>query len=117
MEEEKKEEVKIEVKPEIKEEKADFFKKNSKYFLVGVLLIAFIIRIYYFYLTKNQAVWWDEAEYLVQAKHIAFNLPNTGWFEFREPLMPIIFAFFYKLGLGEMFFRCMMIIMSLLGIA
>ncbi len=108
-------EIKVEVKEETKE-KADFFKRYSLYILIVVLLIAFIVRIYYFSLTKNQAVWWDEAEYLVQAKHIAFNLPNTGWFEFREPLMPVIFAFFYKLGLGEMFFRWMMIIMSLLGI-
>ena len=98
------------------ENKYSFFKKYSKQLLIGVLLIAFLIRIYYFIISKNQLLWWDEAAYLVQAKHIAFNLPNTGWDWFREPLMPIIFAFFYKIGLGEMFFRILMLIMSLLGI-
>jgi len=37
--------------------------------LVGLLIIAFAVRLYYFSITKDQAVWWDEAEYLLKAKN------------------------------------------------
>ncbi|MEM3074692.1 MAG: hypothetical protein QW727_02000 [Candidatus Pacearchaeota archaeon] len=39
--------------------------------LFGILIFAFIIRLYYFALTKNQPLWWDEAEYMSAAKSYA----------------------------------------------
>ena len=51
----------------------EFIKENF-----GILLIVifgFMIRIYYFILTKNQTEFWDGAEYLSYASHWAFGLP------------------------------------------
>jgi len=42
--------------------------------LVIIIVLAFAIRLYYFFITKNQPLWWDEAEYMATAKHWAFNV-------------------------------------------
>ena len=48
--------------------KIEMFLRN-KYNLMffGIILIAFIIRLYYFIYTYNQPLWWDEAEYMSMA--------------------------------------------------
>ena len=53
---------------------------------------------------------------MLQAKHYAFGIPNTGWFPYREPLLPIIWGFFFKLGLGEFFIRFIESIFSITAI-
>ena len=51
----------------------EFFKEN--FVLIVILLFGFILRLYYLILTKNQAVWWDEGEYLSMGLHWLFNIP------------------------------------------
>ena len=90
-----------------------FFKKNFYLLLLAVFILAFIVRLKYFMI--NQALWFDEAEYLSIAKHWAFGIPYD-----IHPVRPILFslfaAFFYKLGLGETFFRIVMLLFSFFGI-
>ena len=45
---------------------------NATFILILILAIA--IRIYYFALTYNQPLWWDEAEYMNIANRFAFGL-------------------------------------------
>ncbi len=80
--------------------------------LVGVILFAFILRLYYFILTKDQALWWDEAEYLANAKMWAFGIPYDLNPQ-RPPLFQFIASLFFSLGLGELTIKfCLTLIPS-----
>jgi 4-amino-4-deoxy-L-arabinose transferase-like glycosyltransferase len=93
-----------------------FFKDKLNIIIFIIILFGILIRIYYLFIAANQPLWWDESEMLLQAKHIAFNTPNTGWFPYREPLLPIIFGFFLKLGATEFFIRFIQILFSITGL-
>ena len=118
-----------ESKPEIKKEetsektKDTIYKKIDKYLddkrnlvLIGLLVFAFFIRLYYFFLTKNQPLWWDEAEYLLEARHLAIGTPNTGWGMVRPILFTWIATLFFKVGLGEISLRVLMLVISFFGV-
>ena len=91
---------------------------NNPYNLAifGLIALAFAIRLYYFLLTKDQAVWWDEAEYLLKAKNIVFGTPDTGWWFGRPILFPLILALFFKLGIGEIGVRFLLVLLSTFNI-
>ena len=93
------------------------FKKilSNKYnlILIAVLLFGFIIRLKY--LTINQAIWYDEAEYLSAAKGWAFGIPYQLHYV-RPPLLPFTWTIFYKLGTGEFTFRIILLLFSLAGL-
>ena len=88
--------------------------------LVLTLLFSFFIRLYYYFMTRTQTVWWDEAAYLIKAKSLAFpyylqHIPGIVGRAFnpaRSPLYSLILAFFYKLGLTETFFRLPSVLLS-----
>lgn len=110
---------------ENKEEKIERRKKAIKEWLgnrhnqilVGILLLALIIRLYFFILTNGQPLWWDEAEYLLKAKNLAFGTPETGWAGHLRPILfPAIASVFLKVGLGESFLRFILVLISLGGI-
>ena len=44
-------------------------KDNYDKIFIGVLILAFIIRLWIFFKTLNQPFWWDEADYLAAAKN------------------------------------------------
>lgn len=82
--------------------------------LIALLIFALIIRLYYFSLTLNQPLWWDESEYMLKAKNIAFGTPDTGWAgNLRPILFSLISAAFFKIGLGEIGLRFLIILLSL----
>jgi len=84
--------------------------------LVGLLIIAFAVRLYYFSITKDQAVWWDEAEYLLKAKNIVFATPDTGWWFGRPILFSLLLALFFKLNIGEIGVRFLWVLLSTFNI-
>lgn len=88
--------------------------KTNRTFLI-ILIIAFIIRIYYFLLTKNQAVWWDESEYLVTAKHWALGVPWDVNAQ-RPILFPLLFTIFYKLGIPDIVGKFFFVLLPSLGV-
>jgi len=95
----------------------EWLSNRNNQILVGILILALIIRLYFFTLTNGQALWWDEAEYLLKAKSIAFGTPETGWAGAIRPILfPAIASVFFKLGLGESFLRFILIFISLAGI-
>src|SRR3989344_7032361 len=82
-------------KEQLKEKIKSFFNDRYNFYLIFILIFAFIARIYYFFLTQNQALWWDEAEYMLKAKSFFFDIPITGLGEMREPIIPLIWAVLY----------------------
>ena len=82
---------------------------NLIFFIVFIIIL--IIRFYYFWLTRNQPVWWDEAEYLASAKHYA------GIFDFshelseqRLPGFPLLISVFFRLGItNELVLRFLLV--------
>lgn len=69
---------------------------NLGFFLI--FLSALALRLYYFILTKNQPVWWDESSYLAAAK----NYVGIGFYHLesiRLPLFPFLISLFYRFGI------------------
>lgn len=74
----------------------NFYEKNFNVFIIAVIALAFLIRLKY--LSINQAVWWDEAEYLATAKTIR-GMIDYGMGSQRQPLLSILISIFYFLGI------------------
>lgn len=91
----------------------NWFKNPYNLALFGVILAALAIRLYYFFITINQPLWWDEAEYGLRAKAFAFGTPLTGWAPQRELIIPLFFSIFLKIGLGEIALRFIQFLVSL----
>lgn len=89
----------------------EFFKQRENQLLVLVLIVALTIRLYFFFKTYNQALWWDEADYMSIAKHYGFGTPEVAapW---RARGMSLIFGIFYFFGANEIFQRLIVIAFS-----
>jgi len=79
---------------------------------LALIVLAFALRLYYFFLTKDQPLWWDEAEYMLKAKALAFGTPETGWYRRRPVLLPFLAAGLFKVGIGETAIRLLWIALS-----
>lgn len=116
MNEEKKEGPEVSNKTELKKQKIKSWLSN-KYNLafLGILIVAFIIRVYYFPLTNNQPLWWDEAEYMSMAKAWAFGY-EYDFIPVRPILFSLISALFFKISNNEFLPRFFMLLMSMAAI-
>lgn len=76
--------------------------KEKKYtiLLLLILLFAFLIRVNFFIETRDQTLWWDEAEYMAVAKHFAMDTPFR-YNPQRPPLFQYIAAGFFLMGASE----------------
>src|SRR5258706_14860842 len=63
---------------------------------IALIALAFVLRLYYFFLTKDQPLWWDEAEYMLKAKALVFGTPATGWRATQPIFLPHLAAAFLK---------------------
>jgi len=99
---------------EQEEEKFEQRKENIKTWLknpynlalVGILIFTFVIRLYYFSLTKTQPLWWDELEYGSLAKNMIYHTWDgttniIGETIIRPPLLPLIWSLLLRIGFGE----------------
>lgn len=80
-----------------------FLRDKYNLMFLGIILIAFVIRLYYFIYTYNQPLWWDEAEYMSMAKNILYGIP----FDFnpqRPILFPLLITLFIWMGEGAVRF-------------
>jgi 4-amino-4-deoxy-L-arabinose transferase-like glycosyltransferase len=82
----------------------------SNYAIILILVASFAIRLYYFILTKDQTLWWDEAEYMATAKHWAFNVPYDLNPQ-RPPLFQLLGAFFLKIGFSELYLKFILVLL------
>src|SRR5258706_11592245 len=83
---------------------------------IALIALAFVLRLYYFFLTKDQPLWWDEAEYMLKAKALVFGTPATGWRATRPIFLPHLAAAFLKIGGGETTVRVLWIALSAIGV-
>ncbi len=107
--EEKASEKKVE---ERKEKIKTWLKNPYNLIFIAIILLAFGLRLYYFSLTINQPLWWDEGEYGLKAKAFAFGTPETGWYGAREVVVPFIFSLILRIGGSEAIFRFMQVLVS-----
>ena len=91
----------------------DWIKKDLNYFWVIVLIFGILVRLYFFVKTHNQVVWWDEAEYMLLAKHWVFGTSSYGWFTGRPILLALMAAPIFWLGIGEIGIRLIIFLMSI----
>src|SRR3989344_55433 len=101
-------------------------KKSLKNFLFGwvkdkydktflwILLAAFLIRLWIFWQTKDQALWWDAADYMAAAKRWAGVNPHLIdiWYYRRGFLWPLLGTLFFMLNIGEIGMRLLVVLMS-----
>src|SRR5262249_56679035 len=67
-------------------------------------------------LTVGQPVWWDEAEYLIEARTLALGTPDTGFTPGRPPGLSVAMAGLYALGVGETGLRVFVAAIALAGV-
>ena len=87
---------------EKKEDKTRAWLKNPyNLALAAILIFAIAIRLYYFFKTANQPLWWDEADYMAYAKNLAGY--STYWTVTAQhnSLFPFMAAVFFMFGLSE----------------
>lgn len=87
--------------------------EHDKLFLL-VVLAAFIIRIIIYFKTYDQALWWDAADYMATGKRWAGLNENLidMWYYRRGFLWALIGSFFFKIGLGELGMRFLVVLFS-----
>jgi hypothetical protein len=78
--------------------------------LIIILVFAFGIRLHYFSMTHEQALWWDEAEYMSAAKHWAFGVPYEINPQ-RPPLFQFLSSLVFQAGLGELFIKFFLVLL------
>ena len=86
----------MEENQEVKKNKLKEFIKNNLPIIL-IILLGFAIRLYYLILTKNQATWWDESEYLSVGLHWFFGIPYELNPQ-RPPLLSLLEGILLKLG-------------------
>lgn len=119
------EEVKGEMKETISEKEIEKRKSNLKKFFFGwvkdnydkifiaVLILAFIVRLWIFFKTMNQPFWWDEADYMSAAKRWAgITSISDIWYYRRGFLWPLIGSLFFRLNIGEISMRFLVVLLS-----
>ncbi|MBU0894307.1 MAG: glycosyltransferase family 39 protein [Nanoarchaeota archaeon] len=89
-------------------------KNNYNKILIAVLVIAFLVRFWVFLKTKDQAIWWDAADYLATAKRWAGINPNLidMWYYRRGFFWPLFSMFFFLFRLGETEIRFSIVLFS-----
>ncbi|MDO8509315.1 MAG: glycosyltransferase family 39 protein [Nanoarchaeota archaeon] len=115
--------VEKENKPQIGKEKVKTWLKDPyNILLIGILLFAFIVRVYYFSLTLDQPFWWDEAAYGSMAKNYITHIWDSseviiGETLIRPPLFPVIWSLLMRIGFEEAFNRFfLLLIPSILSV-
>lgn len=92
-----------------------WFKDPHNKILFFILIALIIFRLYWFFSTLNQPLWWDEADYMDIAKVILGN-PNWDIHVVRPVLLPLISTVFMLLGLGEIGTRLFVLFCSIISV-
>jgi len=85
----------------VKELVKNWLKDKHNLFFIGIVILTILIGGYYFSLTKNQPLWWDESDYLAYAKNLAGY--NVDWIVTKDhnSLFSYIVALFFILKFSE----------------
>lgn len=89
---------------------------KENHLLIGVLIIALVIRLYLFIKIGDQVFFWDSAEYGNIARAWAFNIPYIF-----HPVRPVLLSFIWSLCLriipgSEFLPRMLILVLSMLSV-
>ena len=83
-----------------KEKIIKWLKNNYNLCLLGIVLIALLVRLYYFVLTKDQAHWWDSLAYGSIAKDAIYHLwSGTSLVIHEKTIRPFLLPFLWSIFL------------------
>ncbi len=105
---ENKEEVTINVH---KEKTKNWLNKKENLVFVLLFITVVVIRFYFYTMTKNQALWWDESDYMATAKSLA-GLGHYNLEAIRLPTFSLFVSIFFRLGLTEQTIRFIVLYIS-----
>ncbi|MFH1210162.1 MAG: glycosyltransferase family 39 protein [archaeon] len=88
----------------------EFLKDKYHLILIGVILLALIIRLYFLIKTYNQPLWWDESEYINIAKYWSSTGPEYEINPQRPPFFMLLLALLYLIGSSEFIARFVMVL-------
>lgn len=74
--------------------------------LTGVIILAAVLRLYFFFIAKNQAHWWDTLAFGSIARNIILHLWDTNSFLIHEniirpPLLSLVWSLLLRINLSE----------------
>ena len=84
-----------------KEKIKNWLKNKNNLIFLAISLISLILGFYYFFLTKNQPIWWDESDYLAYAKNLAGLGGDWIITAKHNSLFPFLVAALFKMGFSE----------------
>jgi len=103
-------------KEELKKKISSFLKDRYNLYFIGIFIFAIFIRLYYFALTKNQPLWWDEASYGSIAKNLVShqfeNVPiiiNES--VIRPFFLPFLWSILLRLDFSEPMIRFTLVLL------
>lgn len=86
--------------PKKKSNLKEWLKENKLF--IAIFILAIIVRFYYFWITKHQPLWWDEAEYMSTAKGFAGIMDFPYHFGLnRLPGFSLLASLFYIVGINN----------------
>ena len=92
-----------------------WIKNRYNFAFLSLIVFTILFRIYYFILTKNQPLWWDEAEYMNLARRFAFG--DYYWIDpARQILFSLITSIFMRISDSEFLPRLFLMIISISSI-
>src|SRR3989344_6956700 len=94
-------------KDEIKIKLNKIFKDIYFFGFLVILFFGIILRLYFLYVTKDQAHWWDTLAYGSLAKQMVYGLwTNISFLAhehiIRPPLLPLIWSLLLRVGVSEL---------------
>ncbi|MDP2925978.1 MAG: glycosyltransferase family 39 protein [Nanoarchaeota archaeon] len=100
-------------KLKLKEKLFSWMQDNYDRVFLLVLIAAFFIRLWIFYGTIDQPLWYDGASYMGAARKWGLGLQISDiWYYRRGFLFPLLGALIFKLGLGETGMRFLILLLS-----
>jgi 4-amino-4-deoxy-L-arabinose transferase-like glycosyltransferase len=94
---------------------AEIWKKY--WIIILILLFALVLRLYFFFNTLNQPLWYDEAGFIVMARHFVSDFPSSsGLSASKEFVIPFFWGILWEIAHGEFLIRALQVIISLLTV-
>lgn len=94
---------------ERKEKLRKWLKDPYNLAFLGLIAFTILFRLYYFFLLKDQPIWWDEGDYLAIAKVWATGQSTPEWWShftgMRPLFIPLLWAGLFKIGFSELMIR------------
>ena len=81
-----------------KEGLKNWLKDRHNLIFVAIMIFALVLGGYYFSVTSDQALWWDEADYLAYAKNIAGENVNWVVTAVHSSLFPLVAGVLFGIG-------------------